>query len=35
MALHGNGKIAYYCFIVALGLKSKNQEILEQMFKDK
>ena len=34
MTLRGNGNVAYYCFIVALGLKSNNHEILEQIFNE-
>jgi hypothetical protein len=34
MTLRGDGNVAYYCFMVALGLKSKNHEILEQIFNE-
>jgi hypothetical protein len=34
MTLRGDGNVAYYCFIVALGLKSNNHEILERIFNE-
>jgi hypothetical protein len=34
MTLRGNGNVAYYCFIVALGLKSNNHKILERIFNE-
>jgi hypothetical protein len=34
MTLRGNGNAAYYCFIVALGLKSNNHKILERKFNE-
>ena len=34
MTLRGNGNVAYYCFIVALGLKSNNHETLERIFSE-
>jgi hypothetical protein len=34
VTLRGNGNVAFYCFIVALGLKINNHEILAQMFNE-
>jgi hypothetical protein len=34
MTLCVNGDVAYYCFIVALGLKSNNHETLERIFNE-
>ena len=32
--IYSNGNVAYYCFIVDLGLKSNNHEILERIFNE-